>query len=363
MIHPKLSWNEYFSGSPETTLSGQYNSRENPSVSSVYVSNCLFNGCTSGNNGGALYCTSATSFLIESSSFFSCKTSSSQGGAIYFANSGAQSVLYGLCGYDCCSTYTSSTTSYQFAFIQVKNDISSKNYVNYSSIVRCVNERSSSHYTIRLCYGKNCCPSVNSSMNKFKYFSGINCYPSINSNYVACSLSYSSFSNNDAFGYICFYFDINAQYEMKCCNILRNTQTSSSYGIVSTWGNLIIEDSCILENQATYIFYASSYTITLSNCTVDKTTITSGSLTILKPASNSFIHGLHHISTQNCHSEYDSAGYLTAIPQLPSSSKKQIQCYTIGNFFHQCRLSDVVLLTNFLIFNFVHPYASGNLWY
>jgi hypothetical protein len=353
MFRPKFSWNEYFSGSPATTLSGQYNSRENPSGLSVYVSNCLFNTFTSESTGGALYCDSATSFLIEFSSFFSCKTSGN-GGAIYFTNSGAQSVLYGLCGNDCCTT---NSKSYQFAYIRVKDDASSKNCVNYSSIARCVNGISGSGDTMRLVYGKIYCPSINSSMNKCYYYSGIICRPFVDTSYATCSLLYSTFADNNALDHIPIYFNTNAKYEIKCFNILRNTHTHSSYGIISTWGNLLIEDSCILENNAKYIFYSSSSTITLLNCTVDKTTITSGSLTILKRASNSFIHGLHHISTQNCHSEYDSAGYLTAIPFISHTAKK-LYCYTCKVNHCQGNMSAFLSIVWLFMFTFIHPNPS-----
>jgi hypothetical protein len=353
MIQPKLSWNEYFGGSPETTLYGQYNSRQNPSVSSVYVLNCLFNTFTSGSTGGALYCNSATSFLIELSSFFSCKTSGS-GGAIYFCNSGAQSVLYGVCGYDCCTT---NNNAYQFAYIYVKNDASSKNCVNYSSITRCVNEFSSSSI---LCFdkGKIYCPSVNSSMNKCKYYSGITCYPSLDSNSFTCSLLYSTFADNTALDHLTFYLisNTNEKYEMKCCNILRNTHTHGSYGIISTWGNLLIEDSCILENNANYIFYSSSSTITLSNCTVDKTT-TNGNLVTKNTVTNSFILGLNHISTQNCHSGYDSVGTLTAIPYVSSPTKK-LYFYTCKIYHCQGNMSAFLSIAWLLMFIFIHPNPS-----
>jgi hypothetical protein len=357
MFRPKSSWNDYFGGFPATTLSGQYNSRQNPSSLSIYVSNCLFNTFTSTSDGGALYCDSSTSFLIESSSFFSCKTSSSKGGAIYFTNSGAQSVLYGVCGNDCCSTYTGAT-NFQFANILVKNDVSGKNYVNYSSIVRCVNERSSSHHVFRLYYGKICCPSVNVTMNRCYYYSGITCCSFADSSYVTCSLLYSTFVDNNALDHLIFFFISGPQYEMKCCNILRNTHPHSYFGIVSTWGDLLIEDSCILENNAKYVFYSgTSYTITLSNCTVDKTTISVGSLTLQSTVTNSFIHGLHHMSTQNCHSKYDSAGYLTVIPNISSPSKK-VFCYT--NKINHCQgnMGAFFSIAWLLIFTLIHPNPS-----
>jgi hypothetical protein len=339
MMHERAAWDDYFTGSPTLLQTTEFTSRKNPSDASLYVLNCLFNTFTSGYTGGALYCTSVTSFLIEFSSFFSCKTSS-DGGAIYFTNGGGQSVLYGVCGYDCCTT---NSIDYQFAYIVVNNAISSKNCVNYSSIVRCVNENSS--YILYLYYGKNFCPSVNMSLNKCYYRSGICCCPSDDSNYAASSLTYSSFIDNHAAGHNCITFDTSgSKFEIKSCNIIRNTQGSlGSEGTIYTNGNLIIEDSCILENTATKTFHvsSSSYSITLSDCTVDSTS-NNGYLTIRNTVPKSFILGLNHMSTENCHSEYDSAGYLTPIIQTPSSSRKQKLC-TCGKNFYQPQLSEYFL--------------------
>jgi hypothetical protein len=336
MIRPTFSWNVYFCGtSIETTLSGERKTRQNPSVSSVYVLNCLFKEFTSGSNGGALYCTSVTSLLIESSSFFSCKTSSNRGGAIYFSNSNSQCVLYGVCGYDCCSTYAGGS-SYQFAFIYVNDGPLSKNYVNYSSISRCVNERKDSGHILELGKGKNCCPSINISMNKCQRKSGITCYPFTDSNSFTFSCSYSTFVNNNAPGDICLYFNKGgSKYEMKCCNILRNSQGTTSNGIIYATGNTMIKDSCILENTATCIFYVTSpsYSITLSNCTVDKTT-NNRNLIIQNIVNKSFIHGLNHLSTQNCNAEYDSIGTLSAIPFVSSPTKKL--------FYYSCKRNDIL---------------------
>jgi hypothetical protein len=333
-----------------------YSSRQNPSNSYVYFSNCLFISITStSGHGGALYCTSATHFLVESSSFLSCKTSSGYGGAIFFENrNSGQSVLYNVCGYDCYSTY-SSGPSYQFACISVKDDVSSKNYDNCSSITRCVNEISGSSHPLRLNYGKICCPSVNISTNKCQRYSGIDCVPYSDSNSVTCSFSYSTFADNNAFGYLCIVlWRSGAKHEMKSCNVLRNTQGDiSSYGIFYTLGNVMIEDSCILENNANIIFCVYSNTITLSNCTVDKTT-SSGNLVIQKTVTKSFIHALKHMSTLNCHAEYDSAGTLIPNIQTPSSSKKQKLFYSCDNLFQLLRLREIALLISILIFKFIH---------
>jgi hypothetical protein len=156
-MHIRTAWNDYFTGSPTLIQTIEYGARQTLSGTSVHVLNCLFRSITSTSTGGALSCTSVTYLLVESTSFSSCSTSSGNGGAIYFSNSGGQCVLYEVCGYDCCSTNTGSSSG-QFVYIVVNNAASSKNYINYSSISRCVNENSGSHHMMYLDCGKICCP-------------------------------------------------------------------------------------------------------------------------------------------------------------------------------------------------------------
>jgi hypothetical protein len=357
LMNYRRAWNDYFPGTYANNPNSQtYDSRQTPSGTSVYVSNCLFISITSTSNGGALYLNSVTYFLVESSSFYSCKTSDIYSGAIYLSNNG-QCVLHEVCGYDCCSTHSS--PYFQFAQIQVNNAISNKNYVNYSSIVRCISDKSSSYGILRLHCGKICCPSVNISLNKC-HCRTIYCDPFYNSNSVTCLFSYSSFADNNSPDFNCIYLATEgAKYEIKSCNILRNTQSSTTYGTIFVRGNLMIADSCILENNASRIFYqeSSSYTITLSNCTADKTTYNQ-KLVIQSTVTKSFILALNHISTQNCHVKYDAVGALTPIIQSPSSSKKPIHCYTCGDFLCQSRLRYLISLISVFIFNIVHLDSS-----
>ena len=192
-------------------------------------------------------------------------------------------------------------------------------------------------------------------MNKCYYRSGIYCSSSSDSSSVTCSLTYSTFADNHALGHNCIFLSSrNKEYEIKSCNIIRNTQVSlNSEATIYTWKNLKIENSCILGNNANCIFYAgSSYTITLSNCTIDKTT-NNGCLTIQNTVTKDFILALTHISIQNCHAEYDSFGTLTPIIQ---HSNKQNHYCTCNIFFCQPRLSDIVSLMCVLIFNFIHSW-------
>jgi hypothetical protein len=361
--HSGTAWSDYFPGTnPTTTLvPKEYTSTETPSVANVYVLNCLFNKCSSSSNGGALSCSSVTYLLVESSSFFSCKTNGGNGGAIYFSNTNSgECVLHNICGNDC-----SSSSNGQFEYIYVKDVASGKNYVNYSSIVRCVNENSGTYYTLRIYYGKICCPSVNISMNKCYYRSAISCVPFTDSNSITCTYSYSSFVSNSASVYNCLHFNNpSAKYEMKSCNIIRNSQVSSSEGIIRLHGSLNIDDSCILENTATYIFnHGSSSVFTLSNCTVDKTTSSADQATnterliIKNTITKSFILGLNHMSTELCSAEYDSAGTLT--PVIPNPSCNQIiHYYTCKIFFNQPRLRDIISLICVFVYNFIQPYPS-----
>jgi hypothetical protein len=336
-LHSSTAWCDYFPEANPTNLNSQtYDSRQTFSSTSVYVSNSLFISITSTGDGGALYFTSMAYFLAESTSFFSCKTSSA-GGAIYFehTNSG-QCVLHEVCGYDCCTT---ADTRFQFACIRVNSAVSSKNYFNYSSFTRCVNKGSSSWYTIYFIYGKICCPSVNISLNECIGRSGIYCQPS-----ATCSLTYSSFADNIANGHTCIRFSMSdANYEIKSCNILRNTQGDlSSEGTIYTVGNTTIQDSCILGNTANYIFFVNTqtHTFTLSNCTVDSTS-NNRNLKTQNTVTKSFILALNHISTQNCHSGYDAVGTLNPITP---HTEKRIHCCTCGIIFYQTQLRDFISL-------------------
>jgi hypothetical protein len=338
MFQRMKAWNDYFSETSRNIINSQkYTTRKTPTGACIHIYDCLFRSISSkSGHGGALYC-SATYFLVESSSFFSCNTSGGYGGAICFNNTNSgQSVLHGVCGYDCCSTYT--TPKYQFAYICVNNGESSKNYVNYSSISRSVNENSQSNHNLGLSHGKICCPSANISLNKcgsqqINYFSF--------GNSVTCSFSFASFVDNFAIQSALFYL-YTPNCEIKSCNILRNTQGSpNSFGTIYIIGNLMIEDSCILENNANYIFYqlSSSNTITLSNCTIDRTS-SNGYLTTQNTVTISFILALSHMSTLNCHAEYDSAIYLTPnTPPLSPSKEQRYDC-TCGKFFYQLPLGN-----------------------
>jgi hypothetical protein len=337
LFNIRTAWNDYFTGTPTRIQKSEYLTRQNYSDTSVHVSNCLFRSITSiSGSGGALSCTSVTYLLVESTSFFSCNKNYSSGGAIYFSNSkNSECVLHEVCGYDCYSTYSSYSTG-QFAQIKVYNGILNKNYVDYSSISRCVNTISNAWSNLNLRGGKVCCSSVNMSMNKCDVRPAIDCDSYGSSDSPTCSVTFSSFADNIAIRAISIFFSSGGSaYVIKSCNIIRNSNSEISSGIVHSWKNLTIEDSCIIENNANIIFsVASTFTITLSGCTLDKTT-SSGTLTIQNTVTKSFVLALNHMSTRNCPAENDYLGMSIVFIQPLSFSNNQKLCHTRERFFYK----------------------------
>jgi hypothetical protein len=181
--------------------------------------------------------------------------------------------------------------------------------------------------------------------------------PLVDPNTVTGSLTYSTITDNNAtVDQIVVFWNQGSQNEMKSCNVLRNTQVyAGSRAIIFTWGYLVIEDSCILENRANLYFYESSKycTITVSNCTVDNFA-SYGNITTKNLFTKSFIHALDHMSTRHCYTGFDSVGNLTPISHI----SKQKHCYTGDRSFYHIKQANFVF-----IFNFIHSCDSIGSWY
>ena len=206
-----------------------------------------------------MYCSSSSiNILIEETTFTECHTTSYSGGAIYF-NVVGNCCLVKVCGYKCS---TLSDFYYQFDYIRVPDSDSNINTVNDSSIAYSYNSNIDAWYTMRHDYGRFISCAVNVSNNYCSRYSAIECcrcYTSL--------ISFSSFANNTCHTYYtCLRFvDSNADNEIRTSNVIRNKQSSSSYGtIYSSSSNLFIKDSCIVSNEANRDFYAYSCTITIT---------------------------------------------------------------------------------------------------
>ena len=117
-----------FSDFPSTEITGQQTSRINPTSSSVWVHDCIFElkNTFYGSGGAISYTKSKSLLLVEKSIFSQCK-STSTGGAIY--KSSGECVVKQCCGLQCYST----SNPGQFIFTSVSSS-SSKNRVLDSSV-------------------------------------------------------------------------------------------------------------------------------------------------------------------------------------------------------------------------------------
>ena len=311
-----------------------------PNKSDVCISNSLFHDCTSSSNGGAVSSssTSVNRMFIEDTTFTTCKTTSYYGGWIFFQNTNnGECVIFHTCGFDCSSKYSgsSSSTLGQYAFIQTKsNDDTYKNEVNESTMTGITKESAYPYYALRLYYSNIVCSSVNITNNECYYYPALGCYPTIKTDVVTCLIMYTSIVNNTAkAGCGCIVLSNSGSTQtISTSNIINNKQEdSSSYGTIETYGNLCINESCIIgNNEGNKVFYeggGSSYQIKIINCTLDSDIMTkqryTGSFTIISSKQYSFINALSHIVTQKCDSFFDSYGTLTAAPPVPGKRPKR----------------------------------------
>jgi hypothetical protein len=335
----------------------KYTGRIATTDQNVYVHDCFFQSCSSSSDGGALNCGSTIyKLLVDQASFISCRTSSTKGGAILFeSTTNGQCILSRVCGFDCSSTHTGSNSWGQFVYMTVKNDVTFKNYVNDSSFTHSSNTIIDSYEALRPQYGSVLWPSVNITNNVCYYFTAFLCHPTTGTGSPVSEtfcISFSSFVNNTADNNNVMYHTNSASsHRIDTCNIIGNKQTGSS-GIIYSSANLHIKDSCIIGNE-NRVFYASSKTITISNCTIDDDIFTSGrcygSVTVNKTISKSFINALSHIATQRCDSYFDSYGTLTVEPKVPS---RTIRCLISFNCKYQTndliRYMQLIFLLTFL---------------
>jgi hypothetical protein len=308
-IEMLLSWNDFYSGSG--TEYSQQTGRLTSFSGTAYIKNSLFNRLSSTSSGGAIYYygTSSLLMLIESSGFINCQTTSNICGAIYFATTG-QFVMFKVCGYGCKST----SNGYQFGYFHVTNSINCRNEFN-DSVICCSNQPSYSIVTRQL-YGKVVVKQMNFSSN-LCYSDAMRSEPSSNGNYVASSISYSSIANNTVSSGFCIALYHSYLKEVYSCNIISNTDKSTNNPLIYVSGSLNLRDSCILNNSATYVIQnAGGYSVTLTNCTIESTSICSGSTTIVSTPKTSFINGLKYIEIALCYATYDSVGFLTVVPNM-----------------------------------------------
>jgi len=158
-------------------------------------------------------------------------------------------VLSRICAFNCCSTRNDYSYG-QFAYI----NSFIKNNVNDSSITHTLKKEGAYPCeAMRLQYGNILCTSVNLTNNECYWCPALLCRSS------SC-ISYNSIVNNTANpGYGCIYLSSSSSSHcIDTCNILNNYQDLDHDGIIVTFANLFIKDSCILRNNK-IVFYTNNF--------------------------------------------------------------------------------------------------------
>jgi hypothetical protein len=300
----------------------EYTQRIATNENNVYVHYSLFNHCWSSSYGGALNCGSnVEKLLVEQASFISCGVSSDYGGAIYFdGTTSGESVLSKICVFNCSSSFRG-----HFAHIFAKNDVNYKNHVNDSTLTR--TEASLNSRAVLLIYNGNILfPSLNITNNECSL------YPAyiISPTQGLTLITYSSIINNTAVvHYGCIsHLDTGFSYCIDTCNIINNTQNSSSVYqmIIYSGQDLLIKNSCILgNNNGMHVFRVDSGQITISNCSIDHDIISNGryqgDVTFAITIESTFTHALSHIATQGCDSYFET---IKSIFHTPTETSEEV---------------------------------------
>ena len=294
-------WSDFFLGSP-TPVSKQSSRYAATSGSiQVYDSTFCYIHYLSGNGGSILFSTtsSESKLLIEETSILNSRASG-EGGGIYFSNSGS-CILSKLCGVNCSSTGSDN----QFDSISVSNDASYQNDVNDSSITYTLN--SAKQFTMQHFYGSITIASTNISSNNCKYCSAARLQSNNVQSVITGIISYSSFANNTATSQRCINLGYcnreSPLYQIKSCNFIKNKQQGSSFGMITNFGQTKIDDSCFIENSGGYLFYNDvSYSIVITNCSIDDTCTTYGTVSIKNKPKSSFMNeNVHVFFDEYCH--------------------------------------------------------------
>ena len=336
MVDFKTSFEDFYAGtSPTYTCKdlNVYSYRTSYDSGHVYVCNCVFRECSSTSQGGAV-CFSITGsniyyLLAEDSSFIDCTTSSNSGGAIYFYTNLGMSVLNRVCAVKCLSKSTGESNG-QSLYAYTRASMVYKNYVNLSSICNSKNNNAKSNRALQLQNGNIKITKANITNNECQYYSALYCSPSSNNGCIY----YSSFVNNTSGCRGCLM--LSGSQEIHLCNIINNDQKTDGddSSVIYTNANLFIAHTCILENnKGKTVFHeaTSSCRITLLNCTTDSDVFSNSriinNVTIYITNKRVFINGLEHLSTNECHSSYDSVGTLTVAGEIKEGNRNVCLTY------------------------------------
>ena len=269
----------------------------------LYITGCLFEGCSGGQNGGAVYYSDIGKGLIEVSTFNQCHSLKS-GGVIYCE------------GYDfvikkCCGTKCYSVNQYAGQFVYTRDQYPTKTCINRvldSSIAHSMIDfdNPSETSTLTLQHGTIKMSIVNISNNACDSSSALYTYQGST---TPCAIEFTSFNGNRAKDTIInLYTAENTAFTITYTNILQNIESEFS-GLITTAGSATFSNTCVMNNSAFYIFATekNGY-FSFFNCSFDYDPNKNiGSTKVIESALNSFINPIVFTKKENyCYATLDS---------------------------------------------------------
>ena len=252
-----------------------------PGKKDVWISNCVFYGCSNSECGGAFSSTSIERVFFEESTFFGCTTKGRMGGAIYFVNEENGQCVISRTSSEYCQTQCVDSAGGQFAYISTKRDTSYKNEVNESIITKSQMSSEYSMYALELRLSRIICSSINITYNTCNYYPALFSYPSEDADAITCFIVCASIVNNSAqklksqtyYGYGCIYIGNSMSRQLiLTSNILYNKhEFLDDESTICSYAYLFINESCILDNEAKYLFYQGNgeSQIIITGCILD----------------------------------------------------------------------------------------------
>ena len=274
---PRKTWDMFYkSETPDEIQSIENTKQQTPDQNSIFIARSYFTGKITSQQFGFVYVNNSNAdVLVETSSFIEI-TSSNWAVALYFKVKNA--VYYKICGFD---AKTTSTGTEIFDHTEVGDNINNKNIVLLSSfgyIKSPSGSKATSHH-----YGQELVKYANTSHNECAGCSAIQSVASKENKRISALFSYSSFVNNSATSNdYCIYIRPSyeeSKYLIQSCNIISNKQNTNTYGLVSSSCELTIDNSCIMNNNATLVVAVyNNYKMTLINTFIDEDSSVSGDI-------------------------------------------------------------------------------------
>ena len=299
MINSNTAWETFYSSTAPKESIFTDDIQKNPTENSIYIVHSFFNGLSPYLRGVCISVTNPEAdILVEDSSFVALSSD-----YIAALELSVKNVVYNrVCGFNCSTTNTGLDCIFDAS--RLSDDIENMNRIYMSSFVHCINKHGAFNTLYRR-FGQAILYAINASHNECSYCPAIYIQSSHKEGNISASLSYSTICNNTANPQCyCIRFEssgTDVNNIIQSANILDNAQKTNGMGLITTYGRLTINGTCIINNEAVVVLWvANPYTITLINSVFDRPSNTAGIVATVNAPVSSFLNGIHITQTGAC---------------------------------------------------------------